>query len=55
MGLVAYFEDVVSGNETEPRVRRLKVVDCLSHVTFGRKDESSQAVVVVLDLSSPSV
>ena len=50
MWLVAHFEDVVARYETKPRPRGLQVVDSLTHVSFGSKDEGLQTFVTVLNL-----
>lgn len=53
MWLIADFEDVFTRNKPKSRMRRLQVVDSLAHVTLGRKNESRETVLVVLDLICP--
>lgn len=48
--LVAHFEDVVARDEAEPGPRRLKIIDCLSHVALRGKYQCRQAIVIILDL-----
>ena len=50
VGLIADFEDVVPGNEAEPSVGGLQVVNRLTHVTLGREDERRKSIVVILHL-----
>lgn len=50
MWLVADFENVVARHEAKARERRLKVINCLTHIAFGGEDERCQAVIVVFNL-----
>lgn len=54
MWLIADFEDIVTRDETETGVRRLEIIDSLTHVTFRSEYESGEAIIVVLDLSKKS-
>lgn len=47
MRLIAHLEDIVWADEVETRVCGLQVVDCLSHVAFGRKDKSCKSFIRV--------
>jgi len=53
--LVAHFEDVVARDEAKPGPRRLKIIDCLSHVALRGKYKCRQAIVIVFDLESSKV
>lgn len=48
--LIADFENILPRYEAETGMRRLEVVDRLSHISFRREDERGQAVVIVLNL-----
>jgi hypothetical protein len=50
MRLITNLEHVILRHETESRMCRLEIVDRLTHISFGRKDECPQTVIVVLDL-----
>jgi hypothetical protein len=52
MGLITDLEYVVLRYESKSGVGRLEVIDRLTHVSFGGKDQCSQTVVIVFDLLS---
>lgn len=49
--MIADFEDVLGGDDSETRVGGLEVVESLTHVSFRGEDEGGESVVGELDLA----
>jgi len=52
MWLITNLENVILRYESESGMCRLKIVDGLTHISFGGKDQCAQTVIVIFDLES---
>lgn len=50
MRLIANPKDIISGDEPEPSVCALEVIECLTQITFGREQECRETFVAIFYL-----
>jgi len=52
VGLITNLENVILRYEAESRMGRLKIIDCLTHISLGSEYQRSKTIIIVFDLSS---